>query len=41
MKMQKFIMFVKKNLKMKIIVQLGTIVILQENIEVLHIVYVI
>ena len=46
MKMQKYIIFVKKNLKMnmikiKSIVKLGFIVVIQVNIEVLHIAYVI
>ena len=44
MKMQKFVKFVKKNLKIKMIkinniVKLGTIVIIQRNKEVLHITY--
>ena len=44
--MKKFLMFVKKNLKInmpkvKIIVKLGTIVIIQGNIEVLQIAFVI
>ena len=42
---QKFVLFVKKNLKInvftiKTIVKLGTIANIQENIEVLHIEYV-
>ena len=46
MKMQNFVIFVKKGLKinmakMKIIVKLGTIVNIQVNIEVQHIEYVI
>ena len=46
MKMQKFVLFVKKTLsinmlKIKNIVNLGTIVIIQGNIEMLHIAYVI
>ena len=46
MKMQKFVLFVKKTLsinmlKIKNIVNLGTIVIMQGNIEMLHIAYVI
>ena len=46
MKMQKFVIFVKKNLKInmlkiKNIVKLGIIVIIQVNIEELHIAYVI
>ena len=45
MKIQKSVMFVKKNLKInmlkiKNIVKLETIVIIQENIELLHIAYV-
>ena len=45
-KTQKSAMFVKKNLKismleLKNIVKLGTVIIMQENIDVLHIVYVI
>ena len=44
MKMQKFVVFVKKNLKIKIlkitnILKLGTIAIKQVNIEVLHMEY--
>ena len=44
MKTQKFVIFVKRNLKIsmpkkKIIVKLGPIVIIQGNIEVLHIAY--
>ena len=46
MKMQKSVVFVKKNLKINIrkikhIVKLEIIVIIQENIELLHIAYVI
>ena len=46
MKMQKSIIFVKKDLKIKMLkiknnVKLGTIVIMQVNIDVLHIAYVI
>ena len=46
MKMQKSIIFVKKSLKIKMLkiknnVKLGTIVIMQVNIDVLHIAYVI
>ena len=46
MKMQKFVLFVKKTLsinmlKIKNIVNLGTIVIIQGNVEMLHIAYVI
>ena len=46
MKMQKFVLFVKKTLsinmlKIKNIVNLGTTVIIQGNIEMLHIAYVI
>ena len=46
MEMQKFVVFVKNNmkinmLKIKIIVKLGTNVIIQVNIKVLHIAYVI
>ena len=44
MKMHKFVIFVKKNLKinmveMKITVKLGTITIIQENVQVIHIAY--
>ena len=44
MKWQKFVIFVNRNLKIsmpkkKIIVKLGPIVIIQGNIEVLHIAY--
>ena len=44
--MQKFVTFVKKGLKInmlkiKIILKLGTIVIIQGNIEVLHTAYII
>ena len=46
MKMQKFVMFVKKSLKINMLkikntAKLGIIVIIQVNIEVLHIAYVI
>ena len=41
MKMQKFVIFVKKNSKIKNIVKLEIIVIIQGNIEVLRIAYVI
>ena len=46
MKILKFVIFVKKNskknmLKIKTIVRLGTILIIQGNIEVLHISYLI
>ena len=46
MKMQKSIIFVKKDLKIKMLkiknnVKLGTIVIMQVNIDMLHIAYVI
>ena len=45
-KMKKFVLFVKTNLnvniiKIKIIVKLGTIVIIQGNTEVLHLAYLI
>ena len=42
MKIQKFVIFVNKNLKIKNIVKLGTIfiiVVIQENIEVMHVAY--
>ena len=39
-KTQKSTIFIKKNLKIKSIVKLETIVIIQENIELQHIVYV-
>ena len=41
-KIQKFVMFVNKNLKIKNNVKLGTIfiiVVIQENIEVMHVAY--
>ena len=40
-KTQKSTIFIKKSLKIKSIVKLETIVIIQENIELVHIVYVI
>ena len=42
MKIQKFVIFVNKNLKIKNIVKLGTIfiiVVIQENIEVMYVAY--
>ena len=42
MKIQEFVIFVNKNLKIKNIVKLGNIfiiVVIQENIEVMHVAY--